>query len=55
MITRNHYFMLKRHYLEVFNEIEKMLLSTIVGEITRMNEKISLNIIIKNPLELLGR
>jgi len=32
-----------------------MLLSTIVGEVTRMNEKISLNIIIKNPLKLLGR
>jgi uncharacterized lipoprotein YajG len=55
VVTSNHDLVFEGQYLQVFDEIEEVLLTTISGEVASMDEDISFDILFENVLELFSR
>ena len=54
MISCNNYLVFEGEKLEILNEIEEMLFSSIPGKISSMNEDVSLDLIGDEMLELVN-
>ena len=54
MISCNNYLVFEGEKLEILNEIEEMLFSSIPGKISSMNEDVSLDLIGDEMLQLVN-